>query len=849
LDKLPAQSRADKAGRVVLPLFFVSGATALAYQVAWMRELQLVFGTSTFAISTLLASFMLGLAAGGFAVARYADRLPRPLAVYGFLEIGIGLYALLFPRLLVAITPLYLGAWRIMEPGPTAFGLLQFGLVAVLLLLPTAAMGATLPLLARFATHRLGTAGDRVGSLYAANTFGAVAGIWLCGFLLLPAMGIAATTLIAAAANVLLGLVALGLDRRLPGDDKSVVDDLNAAAVDKPLLLVVCLAIGLAGFSALAYEVAWTRLLALMLGGSAYTFSVMLIAFLVGIALGGQLGGPVADRLLRKGGWRRVLYAFAAIEIGIAVLAYATMYLYPELPFLYVRLFDELGVQQRPQALWWASLLLAELVMTPPAVLMGMHFPVAVRAVAGYREQLGRPVGLIYGTNTLGAAAGAFFAGFVLLPAVGLQGTVFVAVAVGVVAAAILVAHAARERRWRWALLSPAALALLALVFVNQRPPWDPLMMTAGMYHYVSKIGDHSRETIRRYSVDLYDLVYYEEGLSSVVTVAQNSGTADRWLAVNGKVDASTTDDMPTQVLLSLLPLQFVERPRDVMVIGLASGVTAGAASLLPEVETLRIVELEPAIGRAARYFDQWNHLVLSDPRVEVAHNDGRNHLLLAEPASYDLIVSEPSNPWISGVANLFTREFLELGKSRLKPGGVWSQWVPIYGMDDRDLGSILGTFAEVFPYVAVYSSIVNADLVVIGSESPLRPTENAAKRLLDRPAVAAELRRAQVGSVFDLVGLFLMGRDEILDLAEGLPANTDDNMFIEYSTSKKLHLDSGRENYAMLLERARLPEAAFADDPELWARLASTYRRHGDAVRSVAALTKARDLSTEPVE
>lgn len=843
MDNLAAQLRSKKAVTVVLPLFFVSGATALAYQVTWMRELQLVFGTSTFAISTLLASFMVGLAVGGFLISRYADRFRRPLAIYGFLELGIGLYALVFPFLLTAITPLYLGAWSLMEPGPTAFGLIQFGLVAALLSLPTAAMGATLPLLARFVTRRLGMAGERVGSLYAANTFGAVAGIGLCGFLLLPRIGISTTTIIAAAANVVLGLVALGLDRRLRGGDSGIVDDLHVAPVDRAVMVVVCVSIGLAGFSALAYEVAWTRLLALMLGGSAYTFAVMLIAFLIGIALGGQLGGPVADRLLGKGGRRRVLYAFAAIEIGIAIVAYATMYLYPELPFLYVRLFDEFGVQQRPQALWWASLLLAELVMTPPAVLMGMHFPIAVRAVAGYREKLGRPVGLIYGANTLGGAVGAFIAGFVLLPAVGLQGTVFVAVTVGVAAAGILVLYAARELRWRWALLSPVALALLAFAFVNQRPPWNPLLMTAGMYHYVSKIGDHSRETVRRYSVDLYDLVYYEEGLSSVVTVAQNKGTPDRWLAVNGKVDASTTDDMPTQVLLSLLPLQFVEHPENVMVIGLASGVTAGSASLLPEIETLQIVELEPAVGRAARYFDEWNHSVLSDPRVEVVHNDGRNHLLLTEPASYDVIISEPSNPWISGVANLFTREFLEIGKSRLKPGGVWSQWVPIYGMDDRDLGSILGTFADVFPHVAVYTSIVNADLVVIGSESPIRPTEHTAEHLLSRADVASELRRADVYSTFDLISLFLMGRDEILAWTAGLPRNTDDNMFIEYSTSRKLHLDSGRENFAMLLKSARLPEGAFADDPELWARLAPSYRRRGDAARSIAALSRARDL------
>jgi len=250
--------------------------------------------------------------------------------------------------------------------------------------------------------------------------------------------------------------------------------------------------------------------------------------------------------------------------------------------------------------------------------------------------------------------------------------------------------------------------------------------------------------------------------------------------------------------------MQFVGQPDDVMVIGLASGVTAGAASLVPEVESLQIVELEPAIARAAEFFGEWNHAVLSDPRVALVHNDARNHLLLAEPESYNVIVSEPSNPWITGVSQLFTREFLEIGKSRLKPGGAWSQWVPVYGMDSRDLRSILKTFAEVFPHVLVYATIENADLVLVGSESPLQPAERVGNRLLDRPLVAAELKRANINSADELNSLLLMDRADIVAMSEGVPLNTDDNMFVEYSTAKKPHLDTGKENFAFLLRNSR---------------------------------------------
>ena len=342
MDELAARMRRVTAVNWLLPLFFASGATALTYQTLWVRELQLVFGTSTFAISTVLAAFMGGLAAGGFIMARYADRLTRPLYVYGWLEIGIGIYALIFPFIVSALAPVYLTAWRALQPGPVMFGLIQFALVGTALLLPTAAMGATLPLLARFATHNVGDAGDRVGTLYAINTFGAVIGTLLCGFVLLPQLGRLNTGLLAAGANVVLGLAALQLSRwaseevRTPGP--------SGPMPHLPTLPVVTVAIGLAGFSALVYEVAWTRLLGLMLGGSTYTFSVMLVAFLVGIALGGRIGGPMADRWLDQRGQTGVLLAFASIEVGIAVVSYAMMYLYPELPFIYVGLFDSLGV-------------------------------------------------------------------------------------------------------------------------------------------------------------------------------------------------------------------------------------------------------------------------------------------------------------------------------------------------------------------------------------------------------------------------------------------------------------------------------------------------------------------------
>lgn len=831
---------------LLLPLFFLSGATALTYQSLWVRELQLVFGTSTFAISTVLSAFMAGLAAGGFVMGRYADRIARPLRAYGLLEIGIGLYTVLFPFIVAAITPVYLGVWRALQPGPALFGVIQFVLVGSTLLLPTALMGATLPLLARFATHRLGAAGDRIGTLYSVNTLGAVLGTAVCGFLLLPGIGRFDTTWLAAGANVALGLAAVGLDAWSRGGKPRVEDDLPVHPPAAEALPVVAVSIGLAGFSALVYEVAWTRIAGLMLGASVYSFTVMLLAFLVGIAVGGKIGGPLADRWLRTGGLKRVLYAFAAIEIAIAVVSYALMYVYPELPFWYVWIFDALDALDRPEAVWMVSLAVAGLVMTPPAVLMGVHFPVAVRAVVGSEDQLGGPVGVVYGANTLGGVAGAFLAGFVLLPGVGVQWTVFAAAVAEFAAAGLLLWWAERREGLRYTFGAPIGLAAMLLVFLGAGPPWDPMLMTAGMYHYVSHFSDHSREGIESFSVGVYELKYYEEGLSSVVTVAKNTESDNIWLANNGKVDASTTTDMPTQVLCSLLPVQYVEDPKDVLVIGLASGITAGALSQVGSIEREDVVELEPAIQRAALFFGAYNHNILDNDKVNIIVNDGRNHVLLTPERTYDIIVSEPSNPWISGVSNLFTREFLEIGKTRLKPGGVWSQWVQLYGMGEQDVKTLLRTFAEVYPYVQLYATIEDADLVLIGSESPIAPTVAYAERLFRWPAVVDELGEVDVSSPTEVVALWQMDRAEILELAGDAKLNTDDNMTIEYNAPMSLHLDTQQSNMEMMLGHSQIPFAYVEKTPEVYAELARAYHARDDDGRAIPTMLAAANLLPE---
>lgn len=837
LEIVPGAPLREAALRVLVPLFFVSGATSLVYETLWGRQLHLVFGTSQAAIATVLAAFMSGLALGGWLMGRVADGIRRPLRLYGLLEAGIGLYALLFPTLLSLAEPVYLSFWRWKEPSPAVFAGFQLVLVGVLLLVPTTAMGATLPLLARFVTTRLSLAGRRIGLLYGVNTAGAVVGTFLAGFILLPDLGLRATTWVAVGGNLLLGIAALLLSRRVDREIPPPVEADLETPSPPPDLALLCVA-GLAGFAALVYELAWFRLLTLTLGGSAYAFSLMLLAFLAGMALGGGVGGAAADRALVRFGRPGPLVGLALVQAGVGLVSYAMMWGYGELPFLYVRLY---GLAEEAESLFWpAQLFLAGALMVPPTLFMGATFSFAVRCLVARPHRLGDPVGRIYAVNTLGAILGSVTAAFVLLPNVRVVGTVLAAAGVNGLACAVagVTAWGASVRRTRAALLAAVAGPAVAWGLMNLAPPpWDPLLMTAGMYKYVVELADRSRTHIYEYSVNPYELLFYEEGLSSVVTVARTRETGNIWLANNGKVDASTTVDMPTQVLVADYPFFFGRDLRTACVIGLASGVTAGAVTLHPGLETIDVVELEPAVFRASHFFDAYNHRPLEDPRVRAIANDGRNHLMLTPPATYDVIVSEPSNPWLTGVSNLFTHEFFLEARKRLKPGGIWSQWVQIYGMGTAEVLSLLRTFSEVFPHVMVFASIEEADLVVLGSDAPLdldlRTVEDT---LAANPALAEEMRLIDVKDPVDLLLRYQLDTEGVRSATEGVPLNTDDNMLVEFEAPRHLYEDTSTMNYLVLLAEART--ASFAvESREEYLRLARAYGEHGERARALLVL------------
>ncbi len=785
-------------------LFFASGATALIYEVTWLRSLLLIFGSTAFAVSTVLTSFMAGLAAGSYAVGRWIDRRGRPLVVYGLLEVGIGLYALLVPFLFEALEPLYRSIWAQLHPPAYLFALLRFALSFAVLFLPTAMMGGTLPALARF------TAGLRrglvagVGGLYGINTLGAFFGTILAGFLLLPSFGLTATLVGTAAVNLAIGAAVLGL-AALKGEGAGEPDEARAVKAgstpDGSALAaqrkVVLGAFALTGTAALTLEVAWTKVLTLVIGPSVYAFSLMLAAFLAGLGLGSVAFAWAIERF----GWKGAR-PFVVLSGCAGGLAFLTLLTFHRLPFLYVLLFRRWDGLTDSGTIFAVGLLIAGLVMLPPTLAMGGLFPAALEAFGLARDAAGRAVGSLYAANGAGAIAGSFAAGFLLIPSLGLRGTILLAACLYLGVAGGVAWFAVRGRRNSW-LLPVAALALGGLITVVA-PPWNRMIMSSGAYHYM--VGGDEDLSLAEFREEVnrgLETVYYREGLVSTVTVVREQGVFGQlgedsvpslYLMTNGKVDASSLSDMPTQILSAHIPLLLHPNPKQVAIIGLASGTSAGSA-LRHDIESLDVVEIEPAVVEASREFDRVNGRPLDDPRTRLTVADGRTFLSLGDD-TFDVIISEPSNPWISGASNLFTQEFFEIVRRRLGDDGIFAQWVQMYGMSPENVEVLLRTFRSVFPNSFVFNTIPYTDLLLVGSPAAIEIDVERLQERVSQPAVLADLQRVDVGDAADLLARGRLGPAELAGLApDGEIFNTDDNAYIEYRAPLDLYRETRTEN------------------------------------------------------
>lgn len=776
-----ARTRIGLSGVVALA-FFLSGATGLMYEVVWVRLLGLIFGHTVHAITTVLVAFMGGLALGSYLCGRRVDRLNDLLKVYALLEIGIGAYGLFTPWLLEAAQRAYLVYAHTFEPSFGALTSLQFVLSTAVLLVPTSLMGATFPVLSRFVVQDGGTVGGRVGALYAWNTFGAVAGTYLVGFHLLPALGMRMTLIstallnFAVAGGVLLAARRWGHPILVRGPEPQRVMAVERA-VRPTSARVLLLGAALSGAVAMIYELAWTRALTLVIGSTTYAFSAMLLSFLIGIAAGSAWVARRASRAAATAG------LFASLQFAAALLSLVVLAVFDRLPDVFLLGFS---LSRAPDFIVALQIVLSIAVMILPTFCLGAALPCAIHLLSDIAS-VGLSVGRVYAYNTTGAIVGSFAAGFLLIPLLGVQTTLRAAIVMNLLIGLIIVLTLRLRLRWlTWGTIAGGGVAVLLL------PSWNLAVMSSGVSTYAEYYtggGGPWRERIED------EVIFYRDGIGATVSVHQGNG--ERSLRVNGKADASTVTDMAMQLMVGHLPALLHPDPGSALVIGLGSGVTVGALTQY-EIGRIDVVEIEPAVVQAVSYFAPENRNALADSRVRTIVADGRN-VLATTSAQYDLIVSEPSNPWIGGIATLFTVEFFEKARAHLTADGVMAQWVHGYTMAPEDLQMIAATFRAVFPHVSLWSPMAG-DFILIGTLHPQGVNLERVRDLYTRHAgVRQDFEVSGLSSPEAISKLFVLDDDDLANLAAGALLNTDDKLPLEFSAPRNLYRDTAALNDSLL--------------------------------------------------
>jgi spermidine synthase len=779
----------------------VSGAAALVYEVVWLRTLSLVVGHAVDALTAVLAAYMAGLAVGALLFGRLAERLRRPLLTCAGIEVGVAGFAAVLPVAFAAIMPAALALRQAFGLSYEGFTVSQVLLAGVIVFVPATLMGATLPLLSQGLSDRSDRQRRVGGGLYAANTAGAVLGALAAGYWLLPALGNRATGWMAGCANLAAAALLITAAGQAKPDAPSRIRQAHGeGGKASPFSLWISAAVAVSGAATMIFEVGWTRALALIIGSSTYAFSAVLVAVLIGLAVG---AGAYVWLLGKRTASASTL---ATIQASVGVSAAGVLLGLERLPDL---LFVGLRWSDAPGWVAVLDLLLSVGALLLVTICIGATFPCALSATAAMGEAIGRQVGRLYAVSTVGAVAGVLMGGLVLVPGVGVHATLKVAVIASLVtAAALWIVSGGHGRGLR------VTAALVAATIVALLPRWDERVMSAAPAVYAKTfLGDEQRRSLRELVVG-EEVLFYRDGRSGSVAVTRFGPRTI--LRINGKVDASTGSDMPTQLLLAHLPLLAHPAPRSVFVLGLGSGVTA-AAVLAHPVDSVDVLELEPAVIEASRFFAAAQGRRLDDPRLRIVVGDGRS-FLRATPARYDVIVSEPSNPWIQGMAGLFSVEFFTLARERLRPGGVMVQWLHTYNLAPDDLRMIVATFRSAFPATSVWQPFAG-DLLLLGrvDTSPL-DLRNIRARWEALQGLRDDFARMSMGSWAGLLGFFVLGEGDAARFSAEAPLNSDDRLPLEWSAPRSLYLDTTTTNSALLagFRRAGLPDITGGSEGEL---------------------------------
>lgn len=783
---------------VLLLLFVGSGCAALIYEIVWLQLLQLAIGSSAVSLGALLGTFMGGMCLGSLLLPRKIPQRQHPLRVYAWIELGIGALGLIVLFLIPLVDRLYAGL------GMT--NVFVRALAAALCLLPpTLLMGASLPAMARW-IEATPQGVSWLGFFYGGNIVGAVTGCLLAGFYLLRVHDMAFATYVAVTINAAVGLIGLALAKRTAYSAPPAAAAPPARAEGAWSTFVV---IAISGLTALGAEVVWTRLLAMMMGATVYTFSIILAVFLAGLGAGSSLGAAIG-RSVRSPrlalGWAQVLAGG-----GIAWTAYNITSALPYWPI------DPL----LSSSVWFnfqVDLMRAFWTVLPPALFWGASFPLAMAAVAAPGQDPGKLAGETYAANTVGAILGALLFSLVIIPWIGTQGAQRLLIALAVFAAmlALLPELSVARRKIPAAALLFASLAALAYLMRGLGPaPWVSLAY-----------GRRAASTTAAGQP-----LYIGEGMNSSIVISQLPG-GQIYFHVSGKVEASTEPfDMRLQRMLGHISALAHPDPKSVLVVGFGAGVTAGSFTTYPGILRIVICELEKLIPPAAtRFFAAENYNVANDPRTRIHYDDAR-HFVLTTREKFDIITSDPIHPWVKGAATLYSKEYFEECKRHLNPGGVVTQWVPLYESDTDTVKSEIATFFEVFPNGMIFANNVEGrgyDVVLLGPADPAPLDLDKIQARLDAaPAAAESLAYVGIGSAVDLFANFAGSAPQIRGWLAGAQINRDLNLRLQYLAGAGAIYQNADGIMQEIRQYRQFPEGLFTASLETMVRFRQAFGSH----------------------
>ncbi|HWZ30341.1 MAG TPA: fused MFS/spermidine synthase [Bryobacteraceae bacterium] len=770
---------------LLLTLFIGSGCAALIYEVVWFQLLQLVIGSSALSLGVLLGTYMGGMCLGSLLLPRYVAAREHPLRVYAMIEAGIGVCGILSLFGVPIIDHIYAAVAAVAGQG--AWGIVLRAVVsAVCLLPPTLLMGASLPAIARWIEDTKDVAW--LGFFYGGNIAGAVFGCLFAGFYLLRVYDMPTATWVAVAINAAVALAAFRLARKASYTARA---DARPAAPTGSRAVYVAIAIS--GMCALGAEVIWTRLLSLMLGATVYTFSIILAVFLVGLGIGSAVGSQMSRSNFRA---RTALgLCQLLLAAGVAWSAYALADSLPNWPINPL-------LSKSSWFTFQLDLMRCVYVILPAALLWGASFPLALAAVASQGQDSGKLVGGVYAANTIGGIVGALGFSVIFIPWIGSQDSERLLIALSAVSAVVVFfsVRGATSKLGMVGLLVSLPVVAWLIAGVSEMP-W--MAVAYGRRMLITSNPGHA--------------LYIGEGRNSSVVVSELPD-GKHYFHVSGKVEASTEPyDMRLQRMLGHIPALFHANPQSVLIVGFGAGVTAGTFVVHPTVRNITICELEPLIPPVStQYFGRENYNVLNDPRTQIHYDDAR-HFILTSKDKFDIITSDPIHPWVKGTSSLYSKQYFELVKQHLNPGGVVTQWVPLYESDEATVKSELATFFDVFPNGTVWGNDINGDgydIVLLGQAEPTHINIDAMQERLARPEnarVAQSLGAVGFRSALDLLATYAGRATDLAPWLAHAEINDDLSMRLQYLAGMGLNFDRPVAIYSSMLEYRRFPGDLFS--------------------------------------